>query len=64
MVTHPKQFNLSAYAFGTNLEGGDLVQRTKIKKLVIFFINLYEVLGSAHDQCGILDMTQPMTNQK
>ena len=24
----------------------------KNKRLVIFFINLYEVLGSAHDQCG------------
>ena len=38
MVTCPKRFNLNAYAFGADLKGSDLVRRTKIKKLVIFFI--------------------------
>ena len=36
----------------------------KSKKLVVFFINLCEVLNSTHDQCGGLDVTRPMANRK
>ena len=31
MVTRPKQVNLGIREFGANLEGGDLVQRTKTR---------------------------------
>ena len=51
-VTCPGQLNLGVHLFGTDLVGGDLVWQMKNKGLVVFFINLHEVLGSAHDQCG------------
>ena len=47
MVTRPKRVNLGVRKFGA-----DLVRRVKNKTLVVFFDSLYEVLGSAHDQCG------------
>ena len=65
--THPKRVNLGIHEFGADLEGGDLVQRVKNKRLVVFFNSLYEVLGSTHDQMWwsqVLDVTQPMANQK
>ena len=52
MVTRPRRVNLGIHEFGADLEGGDLVRRVKNKRLVVFFNSLYEVLGSAHDQCG------------
>ena len=52
MVTRPRQVNLGVREFGTDLEGGNLVQRVKNKRLVVFFNSLYEALSSAHDQCG------------
>ena len=51
-VTRPKRVNLGIREFGADLEGGDLVRQTKNKRLVVFFISLYEALGSAYDQYG------------
>ena len=36
MVTHPGQLNLGICLFGTDLEGTDLAEQMKNKRLVVF----------------------------
>ena len=36
----------------------------KNKRLVVFFINLHEVLGSTHDNVAVSEVTLPMANRK
>ena len=64
MVTRPGQLNLGGFRVWRRPHGRRPSSADKNKKLVIFFINSYEVLDSAHDQCGGLVVTQPTANRK